>query len=105
MRDKETLRPDQAAVCDCIQRAKNFAVAVAYVAIGHEGQLAHTTDPSGAFVKEVVDLLATDEIEKAPLTITILATNRHGNNYLMKDGGQQAGEDQPQRNMDCIPFI
>lgn len=85
--------------------AKNFAVAVTYAAIGHEGQLAHTTDPSGAFVEEVAELLATDEIDKAPLTITTLATNRHSNNYLMKDSSQQAEEDQPQRNMDCTPFI
>lgn len=41
------------------------AVAAAYVAIGHGGQLAHATDTLDAFAEEVAEVLATDAIEKA----------------------------------------
>jgi hypothetical protein len=41
------------------------AVAAAYVALGHGGQLAHASDTSGPFAEEVAEVLATDAIEKA----------------------------------------
>lgn len=41
------------------------AVAAAYVAIGHGGQLAHASDTSSAFAEEVAEVLATDAIERA----------------------------------------